>query len=162
MERLFLCYNIKMNKNIYIASDHAGFDTKEVLKQYLKDDGYTVFDLGPEKFDPTDDYPLTVSPVAIAMEKDPGSRGIVLGASGQGEAIVLNKFKHIRCGLYYGGNEQIVVLAREHNDTNVLSLGALFLTAHEATQAVSLWLSTPFSENERHQRRVTEIEKLQS
>lgn len=150
-----------MNKNIYIASDHAGFDTKEVLKQYLTEEGYAVFDLGPEKFDPNDDYPLTVSPVAFAMEKDPGSRGVVLGGSGQGEAIVLNKFKHIHCGLYYGGNEQVVVLAREHNDTNVLSLGARFLTAHEATQAVSLWLSTPFSENERHQRRVAEIEKLQ-
>jgi len=149
-----------MNKNIYIASDHAGFDTKEVLKQYLTEEGYAVFDLGPETFNPTDDYPLTVSPVAYAMEKDPESRGIVLGASGQGEAIVLNKFKHIRCGLYYGGNEQIVVLAREHNDTNVLSLGALFLTAHDATQVVSLWLSTPFSENERHQRRVAEISIL--
>ncbi|MDO8633438.1 MAG: RpiB/LacA/LacB family sugar-phosphate isomerase [Candidatus Wildermuthbacteria bacterium] len=144
---------------IYLGADHAGFELKEVIKNYLKEQGKEVEDLGAYELNEEDDYPDFVRPVAKAVANDPErNRGIVLGGSGQGEAIVANKTKGVRAALYYGGDKEVVRLSRAHNDTNVLSLGARFLTKEQAIEAVDLWLKTPF-EGGRHEKRIEKIEQ---
>ena len=111
---------------IFLSSDHAGFELKEQIKSYLTSVGQEVEDCGAEKYVETDDYPDTISPginalISYGVEK---AKAIVFGGSGQGEAIVANRFSGIRAGLYYGGNLDIIRLMREHNNANVLSLGA--------------------------------------
>lgn len=145
---------------IYIASDHAGFLLKSELMSFLHKQGYEVFDCGPESYNPTDDYPDFVSIVAKYVSEDPSIFGIVIGSSGQGEAMVANRFPGVRCALFYGGSKHILSLSREHNDANVLSLGAKFLTVSEAKTAVELWLQTKFSGDERHIRRIKKIEQI--
>ncbi|MDD5050556.1 MAG: RpiB/LacA/LacB family sugar-phosphate isomerase [Candidatus Pacebacteria bacterium] len=146
---------------IYIGSDHAGFDLKEELKKFLGTLGHEVIDCGPREYDPKDDYPFYILPVAKLVAEDPKhTRGIVLGASGEGEAIAANKIQGIRAAEYYGGTLEIVKLSREHNDANVLSLGAKFLNFEEASKAVKLWLETDFSGETRHIRRNKEIDDL--
>ena len=144
---------------IYIASDHAGFEMKNTLVSYIQSLGYDVEDMGAYVYDRTDDYPDFIIPCGKAISEDAGSVGIVLGGSGQGEAIVANRIKGIRAVVYYGGNTEIPKLAREHNDANVLSLGARFVSVDEAKEAVQLFLSTDFSHDERHIRRITKIDK---
>jgi len=146
---------------IYFASDHAGFEMKEKLKEYLKGEGYEVEGLGDFVYNENDDYPDFISKAALAVAQDSDSRGVILGGSGQGEAIVANKVKGIRAAVYYGGPEDIVKLSREHNDANVLSLGARFLSQEEAEKAVDLWLKTSFSGEERHKRRIEKITELE-
>ena len=148
---------------IFIGSDHAGFELKKVLIDYLHDLGHDVRDLGPQSYTPEDDYPDFIIPVAKELSHNPSMlRGIVIGGSGQGEAIAANKVYGIRAAVYYGGNRDIVKLSREHNDSNVLSLGARFLSMDEARQAVGVWLSTPFSGDERHKRRIMKIYQVKS
>ena len=159
---------------IYIGADHAGYELKEKLKVFLSELGHDVEDKGAHKFDPEDDYPDFIRAVAEAVSKDSEhSRGIIIGGSGQGEAMAANKVPKVRAALFYGaripyeaadikGREsldpfEIVILARRHNDANVLSLGARFIVESEAKKAVDLWLSTPF-EGGRHQRRVEKID----
>jgi len=144
---------------IYIATDHAGFELKQTLVIYLKELGFEVEDFGAHEYNKGDDYPDFVVPVAEAVSKDPESRGIVLGGSGQGEAIAANRFSGVRAAVYYGGNTQIIKLSREHNDANILSLGARFLNDTEAKTAVKSWLQTDFSGEERHQIRINKIDK---
>lgn len=145
---------------IYIGSDHAGFELKGRLVQLLTELGYEVEDKGNLSYDQYDDYPDFVIPVAKAIASDPEqSRGIVLGKSGQGEAICANRFKNVRAAVYYGGNPQLVKLSREHNDANVLALGAGFVEVNEAVDAVKLWLSTPYSGDERHVRRNRKVDE---
>jgi ribose 5-phosphate isomerase B len=144
---------------IYIGSDHAGFRLKEKLKDYLTRRGYIIHDLGPHTYNPKDDYPDFIFPVAEHVSKNKQSKGIILGGSGQGEAIAANKVKGIRAVVYYGGPTTIVKRSREHNDANVLSLGARFLTEKEAKKAVNIWLSTPFSRAVRHRRRIRKIQQ---
>jgi len=144
---------------IVFASDHAGFEMKNALKEYVVSLGYEVEDCGAYELDPDDDYTLFVKRAAEAVSKDPeNTKAIILGGSGQGEDMVANKFEGVRAAEYYGGNLEIVKLSREHNDANVLSLGARFLSLEEAKEAVKLWLETPFSNEERHARRISEIE----
>ena len=146
---------------IYIGSDHAGFELKGKLIEFLKNLGHEVEDKGAYSLDPQDDYPDFVKPVAEAVSKDPNSRGIVLGGSGQGEAICANKFKGIRAMTYYApsrGEVSIIKDSRSHNDSNILSLGARFLEANEALEATKLWLETPFSRDERHVRRISKLD----
>ena len=143
---------------IFISSDHAGFELKNTLAEYLRDIGHEVRDLGPREYNSDDDYPDYVSKVGREIERDPsGARGIVLGASGEGEAVCANKFYGVRAAVYYGGNMDIIKLSREHNDSNILSLGARFLSPEEARKAVRLWLDTPFSGDERHKRRILKL-----
>ncbi|PJE74348.1 MAG: ribose-5-phosphate isomerase [Candidatus Taylorbacteria bacterium CG10_big_fil_rev_8_21_14_0_10_41_48] len=143
---------------ILIASDHAGFDLKNTLVGHLRDTGHEVTDMGPKEYTADDDYPDYISLVAREIEVHPsGIKGIVIGGSGQGEAICANKFYGVRAAVYYGGNMDIVRLSREHNDANVLSLGARFLSPDEAKRAVKLWLDTAFSGDERHKRRIGKI-----
>ena len=140
---------------IYLASDHAGFALKEKIKAVLESEGYETKDLGPLSFNPDDDYPDFVKLAAEEVSKNPrNSKAIVLGGSGQGEAMVANRYKNARAAVYYGGPEEIIKLSREHNDANILSLGARFLKEDEALKAVKLWLETDFSQEERHKRRV--------
>lgn len=147
--------------NIYIASDHAGFELKNALAEFIKSLGITVVDKGPFSLDENDDYPDYVRLVSEEILKDPdNSRGIILGGSGEGEAMVVNRFKGIRAAVYYGGSEDIVRLSREHNNANILSLGARFLGSDEAERAVKVWLETPFSEDERHKRRIDKIDSF--
>lgn len=143
---------------IYLGGDHAGFELKERLKPFLNDLGHEYADLGPEAYDKGDDYPDFVRKVAEAVARDGESKGVVIGKSGQGEAMCANRERGIRAAVYYGGSMEVLKLSREHNDANVLSLGAGFLSAEEAMNAVKLWLSTPFSEEERHIRRITKLD----
>lgn len=144
---------------IYIGADHAGYSLKEKLKVFLKEKGYAVEDKGAFELNSKDDYPDFIEPVARAVASDPEhSRGVVIGGSGQGEAMVANRIKGIKAAVYYGGSEEIVKLSREHNDANILSLGARFVSEAGAKKAVELWLSTKFSGG-RHQRRIEKIDK---
>jgi ribose 5-phosphate isomerase B len=148
------------SKKIYLASDHAGFELKEALLPFLGERGFMPEDLGPFTLDPQDDYPDTVVPLARRVAAEPGSFGIVIGGSGQGEAIACNRFKGVRAAVYYGGKADILKLSREHNDANVLSLGARFMTAEEAKEAALAWLLTNFSGDERHARRIQKLDNV--
>lgn len=142
---------------IYLATDHAGFELKEKIKNFLKGEGYQVEDLGNFKYDENDDYPDWIRPAAEKISKSPSDRAIVLGGSGQGEAMVANRYKNIRAAVLYKFDKDIVKLSREHNDANMLSLGARFIKEKDALKAVKLWLETPFSGEERHKRRIAKI-----
>lgn len=164
---------------IYVASDHAGFQLKESLKKQLISDGLDVEDCGAVDFNQDDDYPDFISQAAQKVSNDPlNCKAIVIGGSGQGEAMVANKFKNTRCCVFYGSVKpvtgadftgrvsndplEIVRLSREHNDSNILSLGARFLTDEEVYRAVKVWLETPFGMDERHRRRLGKIEKIEN
>jgi ribose 5-phosphate isomerase B len=159
---------------IFIASDHAGFELKKAIIEDITFSGSTVVDCGAYELDIDDDYPMIIQKAAQAVSEAEGVRidggvdytdgevrGIVIGGSGQGEAIVANKFPHIRAVVYYGGVQEIISLSREHNDANILSLGARFISESEAIMAVRLWLGTQFSQEERHVRRIEQIEEIE-
>ncbi len=147
---------------IYFATDHAGFELKNILLAHVRDTlGMAVVDCGAEQYDAEDDYPDFIQVAARKVAEDSKNhRAVILGGSGQGEAIVANRFKGVRATVYYGGESTIIALGRQHNDTNVLSLGARFLSVEEAKQAVTDWLATDFSEDERHIRRIAKIDSL--
>lgn len=158
---------------IYIGSDHAGFELKEKLKDYLPKLGlgYEVEDMGPDRFNPEDDYPDFVVPLAKKVAEDEEAMGIILGGSGQGEAMCANRVHGVRACVFYGQEApkqeinaegvlsadtfEIIQLAREHNDANIISLGSRFVTEDEAKFAVELFLSTKFSGEEKHMRRIS-------
>ncbi len=161
---------------IYIGSDHVGYEFKEELKKYLSDLdlGYEIEDKGALELNKDDDYPDFIKPVAEAVANNVESKGIIIGGSGQGEAIVANRVKGIRAVVFYGPKEatgpvdaigressdnfEIIKLAREHNNANVLSLGLRFQTVDEARFAVELFLATKFPGDERHIRRINKID----
>ena len=145
---------------ILLATDHAGFEHKEALKVFLRELGHTVQDEGAFALDPLDDYPDFVRMVAKQVSSDPELRGIIFGASGQGEAMTANRYQHVRAAVYYGGNQELIKLSREHNNANVLSIGAKFVTIEEMKEAVKLWLETSFSGDDRHIRRIMKIDNL--
>ena len=147
---------------IFIGTDHAGFELKEKIVPFLKELGCDVVDKGAYELNKEDDYPDFVKPVAGAVADERGSFGIILGGSGEGEEISANKIEGIRAAEYYGGNLEIVKLAREHNDANILSLGARFVGEEEAKKAVKIFLETKFSGDERHIRRINKIEGIES
>lgn len=148
-------------KKIYIGSDHAGFELKNKLISWLESEGYVIADMGPYIYNDKDDYPDFISLVAREVsESQDASFGVIMGGSGQGEAVVANRFPNVRAAVYYGGNLDIVKLSREHNDANVLSFGARFVNDKEAKEALALWLETPFSGDERHMRRIRKIDEL--
>ena len=160
---------------VYFASDHAGFELKNALVEYVRGLGHEIEDCGPAQFDKNDDYPPLIAVAARKLSADSvvgkDSRAIVVGASGQGEAIVANRFRGVRCALYYattphtqedmsGKTLSIVQGTREHNDSNALSLGARFVGLDEAKNVVREWLATPFSKEERHVRRIKQIDEV--
>jgi ribose 5-phosphate isomerase B len=144
---------------VYIGSDHAGFELKRHLISYLSTLSHESYDCGPYDYIHDDDYPDYISKVAKEVSIDPDSMGIVIGYSGQGEAMVANRFPNIRCAVFYGGPKHILTLSREHNNANMISFGANFVTTDEAKAALELWLHTKFTGEERHERRIKKIEK---
>ena len=146
---------------IFLASDHAGFKLKNKIKTYLEKD-FEVEDCGAFEYDKNDDYPDFVIPCAKKVAATKHSLGIVFGASGQGEAIAANKVRGIKAVVIYSFNKKIIQLSRQHNNANILSLGARFLTERQALQAVELWLTTKFSKEKRHLRRTKKIENFEN
>ena len=145
---------------IHIGSDHAGLEFKNRIVEHLKKKGHDVVDHGPHTFDPLDDYPVFCIPAAEAVAKEPGSFGIVLGGSGNGEQMVANKVKGVRAALVW--SKEIAKLAREHNDANVISLGGRMHDEAFCLELVDTFLATPFSGDERHVRRIGLISKYES
>lgn len=144
---------------IYLATDHAGFNLKEEIKKHLVSKSLEVEDLGAFELNPDDDYPDFIAKLGEKVSNDSSSSGIIFGKSGAGEAIVANKFKNVRAIL--GFSENNVKLSREHNNANVLSLGSDFVNLEEAKKLVDIFLNTPFSNEEKHKRRLEKISDLE-
>lgn len=144
---------------VYLATDHAGFEFKEKIKAFLQKKEYEVEDCGAFSYDKDDDYPDFIAVAAQKVAADSGSFGIVLGKSGAGECIVANKIMGIRAIL--GVSEENIRLSREHNDANVLSLGSVLVSEETAKALVELFLKTPFSDKERHKRRIEKIKEIE-
>ncbi|MFG1608794.1 ribose-5-phosphate isomerase [Actinoplanes sp. NPDC049265] len=140
---------------VYIGSDHAGFELKNYLVEHLSKQGHDVTDIGPEAYDPEDDYPAFCFHTAARTVADPGSLGVVIGGSGNGEQIAANKVAGVRSALVW--KVEIAELGRQHNDANVCAIGARQHTPEEAASFVDAFLATPFSGDERHQRRIDQL-----
>jgi ribose 5-phosphate isomerase B len=138
--------------NIHIGSDHAGLEFKNRIIEHLKASGHNVVDHGPHTYDPLDDYPVFCIPAAEGVVNDPGSLGIVLGGSGNGEQIAANKVKGIRAALIW--SHETAVLAREHNNANVAAIGGRMHSEEFALELVDKFIATPFPGDERHVRRI--------
>jgi len=159
-----------MITTVYIATDHAGFALKEEIATYIASLGYDVIDLGATTYDALDDYPDFILPCAHKVRDTPGSKGIILGGSGQGEAMAANKVEGIRAAVFYGeayfshnslvedeedtNGFSMIALVREHNNANILSLGARFLSLPVAREAIQIFLETDFKGDARHVRRI--------
>ena len=143
---------------IHIATDHAGLELKEKVKSYLSKLDYEVIDHGAYEYDALDDYPDFIFPCAEAVSNDSNSKGIILGGSGQGEAMAANRVKGVRAAVCYNGPDEIIKLSRQHNDANILSLGARFMSDQEMYKIIELWLSTDF-ESGRHKRRIEKLDE---
>ena len=143
---------------IHIATDHAGLELKEKVKSYLSKLDYEVIDHGAYEYDALDDYPDFIFPCAKAVSNDLNSKGIILGGSGQGEAMAANRVKGVRAAVFYNGPDDIIKLSRQHNDANILSLGARFMSDQEMYKIIELWLSTDF-ESGRHKRRIDKLDE---
>ena len=142
---------------IYFAADHAGYNLKEALIKDFVSCNYEIIDCGAFKLMPLDDYPDFIIPATKKIVKDIGSVGIIIGGSGQGEAMAANRIKGARAAVYYGGPIEIVKLSKLHNNANILSLGARFVSENDATQIVKLWLSEKF-EGGRHNNRIAKLD----
>ncbi|MET8148253.1 ribose-5-phosphate isomerase [Actinoplanes sp. NPDC049668] len=140
---------------VYLGSDHAGFELKTHLVNHLSKQDYDVVDVGPQAYDPEDDYPAFCLNTGARVVADEGSLGIVIGGSGNGEQIAANKIAGVRSALAW--NVEIAQLARQHNDSNVLAIGGRQHTLDEATAMAEAFLTTPFSGSERHARRIGQL-----
>jgi ribose 5-phosphate isomerase B len=140
---------------VYLGSDHAGYELKMHLVNHLAKQGYDIVDVGPHSYDPEDDYPAYCLATGAKVVEDGGSLGIVIGGSGNGEQIAANKIAGVRAALAW--KVEIAQLARQHNDANVLSLGGREHTLDEATAMAEAFLTTSFSGNERHARRIAQL-----
>jgi ribose 5-phosphate isomerase B len=140
---------------IYVGSDHAGFELKKELVRRLTEAGHEVHDLGATRYDPEDDYPAYCLNTGARVVADPGSLGVVIGGSGNGEQISANKVPGVRAALVW--NRDTARLAREHNDANVVAIGARMHSVDDACNLVTLFLGTAFSGSGRHVRRIAEI-----
>ncbi len=163
---------------VYLATDHSGLELKNKVKEFLQKEGYGVEDCGAYEFDKNDDYPDFIGKAAENVSKDPdNTRGVIFGGSGQGEAMVANKFKGVRCALFYTpalptqavnieGRQstdpfEIIKLTREHNFANMLSIGIRFVKEEDVFKAVKAWLEAPVTSEERHLRRIEKIRKIE-
>lgn len=159
---------------IALTTDHAGMEVISNLREYIQSLGHECEYYGPSELVTDDDYPDYMFPAARAVANGDCQMGVLLGGSGQGEAIAANRIAGVRCAVYYGSARpvrsidasgsiatdefEILRLSRQHNDANVLSLGARFLSLDDMKSAISLWLATPFSGDERHQRRISKLD----
>lgn len=160
--------------DVFLATDHAGFALKERVKAFLWSQAPAIYvhDFGPYVYDPQDDYPDTIQLAMLGLQNKilhgDDARGIIFGGSGQGEAMCANRFQNIRATVYYGRGLRaedgtvydIIRLSREHNNANVLSIGARFVDTDKIMMAINQWLNTPFSEDERHTRRIEKIDSM--
>lgn len=140
---------------IHIATDHAAFELKNYLVERLREDGHDVVDHGATEYDALDDYPPLVIPAAEAVVAEEGTLGIVLGGSGNGEQIAANKVKGVRAALAY--NVELAVLAREHNNANIVALGGRMASLEDSYEIVKAFVTTEFPGEQRHQRRIDQI-----
>jgi len=140
---------------VYLGSDHAGYELKTHLLSQLGGHGYQLVDVGPHSYDPEDDYPAYCIATGLQVVADAGSLGVVIGGSGNGEQIAANKVVGVRAALAW--NSETAQLAREHNDANVVAIGARQHTLEEATELVAVFLATAFSGNPRHARRIDQV-----
>lgn len=163
---------------IALAADHTGLEQLKELQQFLFSLGHECHNFGPAALNKNDDYPDFIAPAAKAVASGQCQRAIVIGGSGQGEAIAANRLKGVRCAVFYGpvvprsavdtdgtisrDPYEIVRLSRAHNDSNVLSLAARFVSLNEMRQAVKIWLETEFSSEERHKRRIAKLDRESS
>ncbi len=146
---------------IHLATDHAGLAHKEAIVGWLSKEDYKVVDHGAHEFDPLDDFTDLILPAAEAVSKDPENCiGVIFGGSGQGEAMIANRLKNVRAAVFYGGDQQIIALSRQHNDANVLSIGARFVDVNTAKKVVWDWLHTDFDGEEKYDRRNKKIDSL--
>ncbi len=161
---------------IALTTDHTGFELLQQLKRYLESNGHECVDFGPTSFIADDDYPGLIKPAAIAVANGDCEMGVIMGGSGEGEAMAANRIKGVRCTVYYGpaiavapidaegtpaeDGFEILRLSRQHNNANILSLGARFLSQQDIEQAVDLWLSVPFGGISRHVRRTEQLDSL--
>lgn len=163
---------------IYLATDHAGFALKEVIKEYLLGQQHDVEDLGAASFDKSDDFPDFISRAGEKISANPFDKAIIFGGTGQAEMMLANKYLNVRAALFYGPKlltheadatgrvstdpYEIVKLTRLHNDANILSIGARLVSDEEAVEAVRIFLTTDFSEDERHKRRLQKIADIET
>lgn len=146
---------------VHLATDHAGFAHKQAVAQWLLQEQFTVIDHGAHEYDESDDFPDFIALAAAAVSKNPQSEcAIIFGGSGQGEAMVANRFPYVRATVLYTDNEEIVTLSREHNNANVLSIGARFLSVDETKRLIWQWLQLHTSLEERHQRRIQKLDDI--
>jgi len=161
---------------IALATDHTGFEQLKDIKEYLESLGHDCEDFGPTSLNISDDYPDFIFKAAKAVSEGSCERGVILGGSGQGEAMAANRLKGVRCAVFYGpavigriidangrvssSPYEIVRLSREHNNSNMLSLAARFVSLMDMKQVVKLWLETPFTEQPRHVRRIDKLDRL--
>lgn len=152
-------------KTIHLASDHAGYDLKEAVEQHLQSSDYEVIDHGAHDYDKRDDYPDFIHKAATAVANTDNTRGIIFGYSGQGEAMVANRYSGVRAAVYYepsahgsSPRDDIIRLSREHNNANILSIGAGFIEQEKVIEAIDRWLEIDFSGDERHERRIKKID----
>jgi len=145
-----------MNKTIVLATDHAGFELKEHVKKFLTEKGYDIKDFGALEYDGLDDYPDFILPAAKYISEHK-LIGVIFGGSGQGEAMAANRIKGIRAAVFYNGPNEIVELSRLHNNANILSIGARFVSNQEVEKVIELWLSTDFEEG-RHEKRINKLD----
>ena len=143
---------------IFLASDHAGFKLKDFLNNHLTQLGYNIEDCGAFDYDPLDDYPDFIIPVAEKVANESNSRGIIIGGSGQGEAMAANRIQGVRAAVYYDGPIEIVKLSRLHNNANILSIGARFLSPEKAIEILNIWLIEEF-EGGRHENRINKLDR---
>ena len=160
-KRLLIQFIVTMK--IYFASDHAGFELKNMLVEFVRTQGFDAVDVGPLEYEQNDDYPDTVSKAAELISKNPGEdMAVVIGGSGQGEAMVCNRYPNVRAAVYYGGPAEIVTLSRAHNNANILSIGARFIDHSTIAETVRQWLLGRFSNDSRHVRRIKKIDELKT
>lgn len=161
--------------NIALASDHAGFEQLKELQSYLESLGHQCHNFGPLSLRPDDDYPDYIFPAAKAVASRGFERGIILGRSGQGEAMAANRLRGVRCAVFYGpvvprrvvdargrtsrDPYEVIRLSRFHNDSNMLSIGTSFVSFEEIKNVVKLWLEAPFSDETRHAERNKKLDE---
>ena len=161
-----------MNKEttkLILAADHAGFELKNVIKKFLEEEGYSTLDVGAHELVPEDDFPvyMTAAALKVAEDLEGNTKAIIFGGSGQGEAMVANRFPGVRAAVWYGDIArsdlagEIVKLSRQHNDSNILSIGARFVTVDQTKEAVKTWLNTSFSGENKYKRRNDQIDSIE-
>lgn len=146
---------------IYLATDHAGLELKNLVRDWLIAENYEVKDCGAHVLDTNDDFPDFIQLAAEEVSRKPAdTKAVIFGGSGQGEAMQANRFKGVRAAVYYGGPDEIVSLSRQHNDSNVLSIGARFVTEDKAKEMIWSWLHTEASADEKYHRRNTKLDRF--